>query len=244
MRERIFTEIERPEPGLVERLRRLGVATVYEAMGITLGRNQLMEPAIRPITPGGTSVGPALTARCHSGDNTMSHVVGVLAEAGDVLVIAGDPHTALWGDLTSTVARLRQVAGVVLDGGVRDVRVIRDMGLPVWAREITASKPVKGSPGSVNVPVRCAGVLVEPGDLVVADDDGVVVVPRRLAAAVLERAEAREAHEVSLRGALLGGNPRAVFDALGIQALLEQAGVETIEGSYADWRAQADGSRE
>jgi 4-hydroxy-4-methyl-2-oxoglutarate aldolase len=203
-----------------------------------------MDPGLRPLLGGQQVAGPALTGQCQAGDNTVSHVLGVLAEPGDVLVVAGgDPQTALWGDLTSAVAKVHQVAAVVVDGGVRDVRVIRELGLPVWSRTITASRPTKATPGSANVPVRAGGVLVEPGDIVVADDDGVVVVPRRLSAEILARAEAREAREVTLRAGLIGGNPRAIFEGLGIQQLLDAAGVETIDDTYEGWRKEREGAR-
>jgi 4-hydroxy-4-methyl-2-oxoglutarate aldolase len=234
--ERVFRRIERPDVELIKRFEVLGVATVYEAMGVTLGHAQLMDAAISTISPGDRIVGPAITAQCHSGDNTMSHVAITLAEAGDVLVIAGgDPITALWGDLTGTAAKMREVAGIVLDGGVRDVAVLRDMGLPLWARTISPAKPVKGTPGSANVPVRAGGVLVNPGDLVMADDDGVLVVPRQHLVEILELAELRESNEAVIRNELENGDTIALYRMLGVEAILQKAGVEIIDDSYDAW---------
>lgn len=242
MQERIFTRIERPDPQIVSGLARLGVSTVYEAMGLSLGARQLLEPAFQVLVADQQIAGPAITAQCSAGDNTMSHVVGVLAQPGDVLVVAGgDPQTALWGDLTSLVAHVHQVAGVVVDGGVRDVRVIRELGLPVWARVVSPARPAKGGPGSANVPVRAGGVLIHPGDIVVADDDGVVVVPRASATEILARAEAREAREITLRSELIAGHHRALYEALGIEKLLEAAGVETVDDSFDHWRERNGG---
>jgi 4-hydroxy-4-methyl-2-oxoglutarate aldolase len=195
--------IQRADKGAVERLAKLGVSTVHEAMG----RVGLMKPYMRPIYPGAHMAGPVVTVLLHPGDNWMMHVAAEMIQPGDIVVAAlsADNTDGFFGDLLATSFRARGAIGLIIDAGVRDVKDLTAMGFPVWSKAISAKGTVKATLGSVNIPIVCAGAIVNPGDVIVADDDGVVVVPAANAAAAAQASEAREANEAEKRARLASG---------------------------------------
>jgi len=195
--------IQRADPAAVAKLARFGAATVHEAMG----RVGLMKPYLRPIYPGAQACGTAVTVLLHPGDNWMMHVAAEQIQPGDIVVAAvtADCTDGFFGDLLATSFQARGAKGLIIDGGVRDVKDLTAMQFPVWSKAISAKGTIKATPGSVNIPIVCAGAAVHPGDVVLADDDGVVVIPAAVAQQAADAAEARENNEAAKREQLAAG---------------------------------------
>jgi 4-hydroxy-4-methyl-2-oxoglutarate aldolase len=220
----VVRRVPRADPDVVAGLAGAGVATVHEA-----GGTALLDPGIRPIQDGKRIAGSAVTVSCAPGDNIMVHAAVEVVEPGDVLVVTTtSPSThGMFGELLATSVMAKGCVGVVIDAGVRDVSDLRRMGLAVWSRAIHAAGTVKANPGSVNMPVVCAGVTVGPGDVVVADDDGVAIVERERAAEVLDAARLRLEREEEVRARLAAGE--LGIDLYGLRQRLEDMGVGWLD---------------
>jgi len=221
----VMRNVPRADGATVERLGRYGVATVHEAQG----RTGLLKSYLRPVWPRAAACGSAVTVLAHPGDNWMLHVVAELIRPGDIVVVGltADNDDGMFGDLLATSYRARGAKALVIDAGVRDVKSLAEMRFPVWSRAVSARGTVKATLGSVNVPVICAGMLVNPGDVVIADDDGVVVVPRECAAAVADAAEVREKKEEANRRRLAAG--LLGLDIYGMRETLAKAGLKYVD---------------
>ena len=199
----VVRNIKRADSNAISTLGAVGVSTAHEA----LGRSGLMKPYLRPIWAGAQIAGPAVTVLAQPGDNWMIHVAVEQCQKGDVLVVGctADNTDGMFGDLLGTSLKARGAKGLIIDAGCRDVKPLHEMGFPVWSKAISAKGTVKATLGAVNIPVVCAGVNVEPGDVVVADDDGVVIVPKKLAVEVAAKAQKRFDDEDGKRKRLAAG---------------------------------------
>jgi 4-hydroxy-4-methyl-2-oxoglutarate aldolase len=221
----VVRNVTRSDPALTQRLAALGVATVHEAQG----RTGLMQPYLRPIYPGARLGGSAVTVSCHPGDNLMIHAAIEFCREGDVLVVSttSESTDGMFGELLAVSARAHGVAGLVIDAGVRDVADLSSMAFPVWSKAISARGTVKATGGSVNVPIVTAGEIVYPGDIIVGDVDGVVVVRRAAAAEVVRLADQRIAKESKNRELLRTGT--LGMDLYGLRAKLADLGVRYVD---------------
>ncbi len=230
---KVFLRVNRVEAPLCAQARALTVSDLHEALAET-GRGGLMDSRMRPLRKGARIAGPAVTAWCSAGDNLMMHRALYLAQPGDVLVVVAESESAgaVWGDMAARYALKKGLAGVVVQGCARDTDTVEALGLPVWATQVSSSHPEKSGHGLVNAPIVCCGVQVNPGDLVMADGDGVVCVPRQHARQAVARAQAGMSREEALIQALDRGE--ALWDLIGAPASYAALDVQEVDAAFDD----------
>jgi 4-hydroxy-4-methyl-2-oxoglutarate aldolase len=228
----IYNRIPLPDPDLVAEAGKHAIADLHEALGPVQGRMALMGPRMRPLLEGRRISGAAVTSYNFPGDNLMIHVALNVAARGQILVLAngGGHQGSLWGEVACTFAAKKGIAGVVADGPIRDVDALRAMSFPVWSKAISPSHPEKRGPGSVNVPIVVDGVLVEPGDVIVADGDGVLVIPQAQLRRAVEGARARAEREVAVRARIEAGE--SLYQIMNMDAAVRAAGIEQVDATW------------
>lgn len=236
----VYTEINRPDSSLIEQLKGLGVSTIYEV----LGKEMLLDRSIRPVSNGHVIAGPAVIAVNTPGDYLTMHYGLSLTRPGDVFVVTftdSPTFNAVWGGLATWSGVGRGLAGVITDGGVRDIKEIMDYKFPVWSKVISAERSTREEIGGINIPAVCGGVLIYPGDIIVADDDGIVVVPIEDAEAVVVRGLEREQKEAELKELLLKG--KTPFELFNMQEAFEEDSLNIIEEKYIGKRGDSIAKR-
>lgn len=240
IRPQIYTQIAEADPALMKEAAEIGVADLHEGLGAVLGRTLLVSAAMRPLNPAQKIAGPAVTAYNYPGDNLATHQALYVAKRGNVLVMTngGEIQGAQFGELTGLQAVGKGLTGLVCHGSVRDTQSLIEMGFPVWSTAIHPSHPEKRGPASVNVPIVIDGVTVNPGDIVVADADGVIVIPPALLATAMENARKRRDREVEVRGRLAKGE--TLYDMFEIGKAVTASGAEIFEST---WGGRASGGK-
>ena len=230
----VYSQVPGSDPALIARAAQHSVADLHEGMGAVAGRMCLMAPGMKPIQQERDICGPAVTAWNFPGDNLAIHAALHVAGEGQVLVLTngGGAQGALWGDVACGFAVKKGLAGAVVDGAVRDTDAIRALGFPVWSTAVSVEHPEKRGPAAVNVPVMAGGVLVEPGDVIRADADGVLVIPRALLHATVEGAERRADYEIEVRRRIADGE--LPLDVLGMRKVLDELGIEIKDCTWLD----------
>jgi 4-hydroxy-4-methyl-2-oxoglutarate aldolase len=229
----VYRRVRRPDAGLVARAALIPVSDLYEVLPADIRDAVLMSPRMRPLVLGLRIAGPAVTARCAPADNLMMHKALQIAAAGDVLVVdGGEPSGAQWGTLAALYAERKRLAGVVVEGCIRDVDELAERRHPVWSTAISPAHPDKRGTGAVNVPVRCGGVLVRPGDVICADGDGVLVLPQAHLAEAVKKGEARMAHEDTAAAAIAAG--KSLFDLHDLGRGFAASGVRERDAHWDD----------
>jgi 4-hydroxy-4-methyl-2-oxoglutarate aldolase len=225
--------VRRPDPSLIARAAQLAVSDLYESLPSAVRDASVMSSRMRPLALGVRIAGPAVTAQCAASDNLMMHKALQLATEGDVLVISGrEPSGAQWGYLAALYAERKKLAGVVVDGSIRDVDALAQRQYPVWSTAIAPAHPEKQGAGAVNVPIQCDGVLVHPGDVICADGDGVLVIGQQDLAATIEKAELRVHRETEAVAAIESGI--SLFELHELEAAFAESGVREIEAHWDD----------
>jgi 4-hydroxy-4-methyl-2-oxoglutarate aldolase len=229
----VYRRVRRPDPGLVARAARIPVSDLYEVLPADVRDTAVMSPRLRPLVLGLRIAGPAVTARCAPRDNLMMHKALALAAAGDILVVdGGEPSGAQWGTLAALYAERKGLAGVVVEGCIRDADELAARRYPVWSSAIAPARPDKRGAGAVNVPIRCGGVLVHPGDVICADGDGVLVLPQMHLAAAVEKGERRMAHEGEAAAAIAAG--QSLFELHDLGHAFAASGVPERDAHWDD----------